>query len=218
MIDPSTVNNRLSASSSRSESRRRRGAGVSAAASSTSPSSMGGLKDCPSGAEAIGEALLLLAAGLRRFRRAVVRGERPLALDEPARDIIGDGGRDRVDRLAFGDQHAAVTRVLKEAIGAPVVRHVDEGDHVEEKARMLALSQRQIEHVDARRGLSDDGFKRVLELAQTAELNFAQVRDRLGALGVFDSRLPDRGCEVRLGRSVLWFLVHRSGFRPRFRP
>ena len=56
--------------------------------------------------------------------------------------------------------------------------------------------KRQIEHVDARRGLPHDGLERAFEQRQTPRFDFAQVRDRLGALGVFDPRPPDRGGEV----------------------
>ena len=118
---------------------------------------------------------------------------RAFALDQAARDIIGGGGNDRVDRLAFGYQHAAVARVLEKSIGALIVRHVDEGDHVEEEARMLALRQRQIEQVERLRRLVDDGLQRALKRFETDNLEIAHLRDRIGALGVLDPSLPDRG-------------------------
>ena len=60
------------------------------------------------------------------------------------------------------------------------------------------------------------GFQRAFERLQTVDLELAQIRDRLGALGVLDPRLPDRGCEVGLDRNVLGLVVHRLGLRPRF--
>ena len=92
----------------------------------------------------------------RPLGHARVDGHRALALDQTARDIIGDSSDDRVERLAFGHQHTALARVLEKSIGALIVRHVDKRDHVEEEARMLALRQRQIKQVDALRRLVDD--------------------------------------------------------------
>ena len=72
------------------------------------------------------------------------------------------------------------------------MRHVDEGDHVDEQTRMIAARQRQIKHVDVRRRLRDDRLERAFEQRQTAHFNLAQIRDRLGALGVLDPRQTDR--------------------------
>ena len=91
-------------------------------------------------------------------------------------------------------------RVLEEAIGPAVAPHVDEGDHVDKDARMLALRQRQIEHVDARRRLPHDGFQRAFEQRQAACLDLPQISDRFRALGVLRSRAPHRRREVRLRR------------------
>ena len=160
-------------------------------------------------------------ASLRWWARPLgqtrIDGHGALALDQAARDIIGGGGNDRVDRLAFGYQHAAVARVLEESIGALIVRHVDEGDHVEEEARMLALRQRQIEQAEPLRRLVDDRLQRALKRFETDDLKIAHLRDRIGALGVLDPSLPDRGYEVRLDRDVLGFVVHRLVFCPLFR-
>ena len=145
----------------------------------------------------------------RPLGRARIDGHRALALDQTARDIIGDSSDNRVGRLAFGHQHAAVARVLKKSIGALIVRHVDERDHVEKEARMLALGQRQIKQVDALRRLVDDRLQRALKRFEADNLELAHLRDRLGALGVLDPRLPDRGCEVRLGRNIVGLVVHR---------
>ena len=97
------------------------------------------------------------------------------------------------------------------------MRHVDEGDHVEEEARMLALRQRHIEQVDALRRLVDDGFQRALKRFETGDFELAHLGDRVGALGVLNSGLPDRGCEVRLDRNVVGLVVHQLEFRRRFR-
>jgi len=147
---------------------------------------------------------------------APVRGQRALALDETAGDVTGDRGGDRVDRLALGNQHPAVAGVLMEAISAPIVGHVDEGDHVHEQTRMVAPRQRQIEHVDVPGRLCDHRLERAFEQRQTAHFNLAQIRDRLGAFGVLDPRLPDRGCEVGQGGQFgLGLVVHRLGYGPR---
>ena len=131
--------------------------------------------------------------GTQLISRGRPYGKRPLALDETARDIIGDSSDDRVGRLAFGHQHAALARILKKSIGALVVRHVDKRDHVDEKARMLALRQRHIEQVDALRGLVDDRLERALERFETGNFELAHLGHRLGALGVLNPSLPDRG-------------------------
>ena len=152
----------------------------------------------------------------RPLSHARVYGQRPFALDQTPRDVIGDSSDDRVDRLAFGYQHAALARVLKKSIGALIMRHVDKCDHVEEEARMLALRQRHIEQVDALRRLVDDRLQRALKRLETGNFELAHLRDRIGALGVLDPSLPDRGCEVRLDRDVVGLVVHRLGFCPRF--
>ncbi len=97
------------------------------------------------------------------------------------------------------------------------MRHVDKRDHVEKEARMLALRQRHIEQVDALRRLVDDRFQRALKRFETDDLEIAHLGDRIGALGVLDPSLPDRGYEVRLDRDVVWLVVHRLELRPRFR-
>ena len=148
----------------------------------------------------------------RPLGHARVDGHRALALDQTARDIIGDSSNDRVERLAFGHQHAAIARVLEESIGALVVRHVDECDHVEEEARMLALRQRQIKQIETLRRLVDDRLQRALKRFEADNLELAHLRDRIGALGVLDPSLPDRGAEVRLDREVLGLVVHRLAF------
>ena len=148
----------------------------------------------------------------RPLGHARVDGHRALALDQTARDIIGDGSDDRVERLAFGHQHAALARVLEKSIGALIVRHVDKRDHVDEEARMLALRQRQIKQIDALRRLVDDRLQRALKRFEADNLKLAHLRDRIGALGVLDPSLPDRGDEVRLDRDVLRLVVHRLVF------
>ena len=99
----------------------------------------------------------------RLLSHARIHGQRAFALDQTARDVIGHGSDDRVDRLAFGHQQAALARVLEKSIGALVMRHVDKRDHVEEEPRMLALRQRHIEQVDALRRLVDDLLQRALK-------------------------------------------------------
>jgi pseudouridine-5'-phosphate glycosidase len=146
-----------------------------------------------------------------------VDGHRALTLDQTARDIIGDSSNDRVGRLAFGHQHPALTRVLEKSVGALIVRHVDERDHVEKEARMLALGQRQIKQVDALRRPVDDRLQRALKCFEADNLELAHLRDRIGALGVLDPSLPNRGDEIRLARDVLRLVVHRLVFCPLFR-
>jgi pseudouridylate synthase len=146
-----------------------------------------------------------------------VDGHRALTLDQTARDIIGDSSNDRVGRLAFGHQHPALTRVLEKSVGALIVRHVDERDHVEKEARMLALGQRQIKQVDALRRPVDDRLQRALKRFEADNLELAHLRDRIGALGVLDPSLPNRGDEIRLARDVLRLVVHRLVFCPLFR-
>ncbi len=82
---------------------------------------------------------------------------------------------------------------------------------------MLALRQRHIEQVDALRRLVDDRLQRALERFETDNLELAHLRDRIGALGVLDPSLPERGCEVRLDRDVMGLVVHRLVFCPLFR-
>ncbi len=150
---------------------------------------------------------------LRLMRRVVARNfarQRALALDEAARDIVRAGGDDGVDLRALGDQHPPVERVLEEAVGAPVARHLDEGDHVEKDARPVALGERQVEEVDPRRRLAHHGLQRALQEREAAELDLPQFRDRVGALGVLDPRAPERGRKVGLPRRrPLGLLVHR---------
>jgi len=150
---------------------------------------------------------------MRLLSRARAYGQHPFALNQTARDIIGGGSDDRVDQLAFGHQHAALARVLKKSIGALVMRHVDERDHVEEEARMLALRQRHIKQVDTLRRLVDDRLQRALKRFETGNFELARLRDRITALGVLNPGLPDRGYEVRLDRNVVGFVVHRLELR-----
>ena len=82
---------------------------------------------------------------------------------------------------------------------------------------MLAWRQRHIEQVDAWRRLVDDRLQRALERPQTDDFELAQIRDRLGALGVLDPSLPERGAKVRLNRNVLGLSSIDSIFCPRFR-
>ena len=220
MTDPSIIRNRLNASPSRRRTRaagapRLGGAGRTRLAAAAADMQRARAR-CRRSARRAARWPRAASGGCGAPSIAPVGGQRPFALDQTARDIIGDRGGDGVDRLVFGDQHPAVAGVLIKAIGAPVVRHVDEGDHVEEQARMLARRQRQIEQVDVRRRLVDDGLERALERRQAAHFELAQLRDRLGALGVLDPRLPDRGCEIRLGRDVVGLVVHRLGTHPRF--
>ena len=74
---------------------------------------------------------------------------------------------------------------------------------------MLALRQRQIKQIDALRRLVDDRLQRALKRFEADNLKLAHLRDRIGALGVLDPSLPDRGDEVRLDRDVLRLVVHR---------
>ena len=220
MIDPRSIRNRLNASPSRRAiPRLRRAFGCSAAASGSLAPAGGKCKARGRGL-AIGQvAGPFASAGCARGPSATRESTvtRALALDQTARDIIGDSSDDRVDRLAFGHQHAALARVLEESIGALIVRHVDERDHVEEEARMLALRQRQIKQVEPLRRLVDDRLQRALKRFETDNLELAHLRDRIGALGVLDPSLPDRGDEVRLDRDVLRLVVHRLVFCPLFR-
>ena len=126
-----------------------------------------------------------LGSRLDRLARLVAFGRQsPLALDEPPRHVIGDGGDDPVDLLALGDQHPTVQRVLGKAVGSPVAPHLDKGDHVEKETRPLARGERQIEQVDARGRLPHQGFELALEQREASHLDLAQLRDRIGALGV----------------------------------
>ena len=77
---------------------------------------------------------------------------------------------------------------------------------------MLALGQRQIKHVDALGRLVDDRLQHALKRFEADNLELAHLRDRIGALGVLDPSLPDRGDEIRLARDVLRLVVHRSYF------
>jgi hypothetical protein len=76
---------------------------------------------------------------------------------------------------------------------------------------------REIEQVDVRRRLVDYGPERALKRQEPPHFELAQFGDRLGALGVLHPRLPDRGCEVRLGWDVVGLVVHRLRTHPRFR-
>ena len=150
---------------------------------------------------------------MRLLSRARAYGQHPFALNQTARDIIGGGSDDRVDLLVFGHQHAALARVLKKSISALVMRHVDKRDHVEEKARMLALRQREIEQVNALGRLVDDRLQRALKRFETGDFELARLGPCLAALRVLNPSLPDRGYEVRLDRNVVGFVVHRLELR-----
>ena len=214
MIDPRSIRNRLNASPSRGRTRAAAAPRLAGGPSASLPPAAG---KCKARVRAWRSARRAArwppaAAAARRARRAPVDGKRAFALNQTARDIIGDGGDDRIDGLAFGHQHAAMARILKKTISALIVRHVDKRDHVEEEARMLALGQRKIEQVDALRRLIDDGLERALERFQAADFELAHFRDRFGALRVLDPRLPDRGCKVGLGRNIVGLVVHRLVF------
>ncbi len=89
--------------------------------------------------------------------------ERPFALDELARNVIGDRDDDPLHPLALGDQEASVERILEETIGPAVAVHLDECDHIQKKARVLARRERQIEQIDARERLTHHGLELGLE-------------------------------------------------------
>ena len=82
---------------------------------------------------------------------------------------------------------------------------------------MLTLSQRQIEQVDPLRRLADDELQRALERFETEDFELAHLGDRIGALGVLDARLADRGYEVRLGRNVVGLVVASTRISQRYR-
>ena len=206
MIEPSVIRRKLRAAPRRWAQPRRGGAWPARPlrppeAVSRSPRKRRRAAACSRAASPAGSAARIgQTAGALRLAGRASRRERAFALDKAARDIVGDRSDDPVDLLAFRDQHPPVEGILEEAIGPPVASHVDKGDHVEKEPRALALGQRQIEHVDARRRLPHDGFESAFEQREAARLDFAQIRNRLGAFGVFHSREPHRRRKVGLRR------------------
>ena len=196
VIEPSVIRRKLKASPSRWPKPRRAGAGAARAAAAALRLWGGGLGSASSAAA---PGPRRPGGGLSRLLGFALGRERPLPLDQAPRDIVGHRRDDLVDLLALGDEHPAVQRVLEEAVGAPVAPHLDEGDHVEKDARTLALGERQVEQVHARRRLAHDRFELAFEQRQAPDLDLAQFRDRLGAFGVLDPRAPDGAARSGFG-------------------
>ena len=54
-----------------------------------------------------------------------------LALDQAARDVVGDGINDRGDLVRFGEHRAAETGVLHQAVDTLVASHHHMRDHID---------------------------------------------------------------------------------------
>ena len=208
MIDPKSIKHMLNASPSRSAKPPLRLRLVRLRTRAQSPrrrkvqSARARLGDRP------GRRPVRLRQRLRLERRggAPVGGQRAFALDQTARDIVGHGGGDGVGRLAFGDQHPAIAGVLKETIGALVVRHVDEGDYGENKRGCSQGARARSNRSMSGGAWSMTGF-RALSSAFRRSISSSRKSAVASARSRSNSRLPDRGREVGLDRNVLGLVV-----------
>ncbi len=136
--------------------------------------------------------------GRRRNRR---RHQRMLALDQPARDIIGDGIDDRGDVMRFGEHDAAETGVLHEAIDPLVASHQHMRDHVDPQPRRIALADAAIEQIDLVGDLPEQRIERLVENFEPRHFGVAQIDHDAGAIGGLDPRLPQRVAQPHRARS-----------------
>lgn len=90
-----------------------------------------------------------------------------------------------------------MARVLHKAIGALVVSHFDEGDHVHKQARALAGRDAAIKQVNGRWNLRKDRLERVMQQVEAREFRAAQIADHVGSLGLLDARLAHGGLQAR---------------------
>ncbi len=139
---------------------------------------------------------------------APVRGERLLALDQAARDIVRNRRDDALGAVAFRDQHAAVARVLEEAERAAIVCEVDEADHVEEQPRPVAVADAEIEQFHIVGRLVEDRPDRVLKKFEPRGLGLAQIGERLVLLGALGAGAAHGAAQVRRPALFRLQLVH----------
>ena len=122
-----------------------------------------------------------------------------LALDQPARDIIGDGIDHRGDVVRFGNHDAAEPGVLHEAIDPLVAAHHDVRHHVDPQPRRVALADAAIEQIDLVGDLPEQRIERLAENLEPRHLGIAQIDHDAGAIRGLDPRLAQRVAQPHRG-------------------
>ena len=129
-----------------------------------------------------------LALEVADHRHRIV-GKRPLALDQPLRQIFGH----RVDHLAdvdaLGQHLAAIAAVLQEPVDPLVAAHGDVRDRVDPQPRGVAPADAAVEQVDVVRQFREQRVERLVQELEPRHLGVVQVDHDAGALGLFDPRL-----------------------------
>ena len=138
--------------------------------------------------------------------------QRVLALDDPARDVVGHRFDDRRRLVGFRKHDAAVTRVLHEAVGALVAAHDDVRDHVDPESRRIAAADAAVEQIDGVGNFGEQRIERFGEDFQPRHFGVAQVDDDAGAIGRLDPCLAQGiaqtprsalACAVRCARGCV---------------
>src|SRR4029077_19821077 len=148
-------------------------------------------------------------------------GERMLALDDSAGDIVGDGIDDHRHVVRFRKHDAAVAGILHEAIDALVAPHHHMRHHVDPQPRRLAIADAALEQVDSVRYLRKQGIERFVHYFEPGDLGIAEIDDHAGAIGGLDPRLVKRIAQAnrtRLACGIIWSCSWRLGHRTALTP
>ncbi len=111
---------------------------------------------------------------------------------KPPGDIGRQGGQHDADTVALGQKHSPVPAVLQEPVGSPVAGHFDEGDHVDEEARMFSRHHAGIEEIHLGRDLGQHGFHHLAQEIEPRHLGVAEIAQDLRPLGLLDPCRPQR--------------------------
>ena len=126
-----------------------------------------------------------------RVQRPLVLGQRPLALDDAGRDVMGDRLDDLGDLVGFRQHLAAEPRVLHETIAPLVARHRHMRDGVEPKPRRIAPADAAVEQVDVRRRFVEQRIERIVEQFEPRHLGVAEIDDHARLFGDLDAGFAD---------------------------
>jgi hypothetical protein len=93
------------------------------------------------------------------------------------------------------------------------MRHFDEGDHVDEETRALALRDAGVKQFHLRRRLRENGFERVKQHFKAGDLGAAQFSHNVGTLGLLDAGAPHgalKGASVVILSGFALGLIHAA--------